>query len=523
MITLEAADLIEGDASTAAEVDYTINGVQEASSVVSIVALASGQLAGAKATLYTTPGSTTAIVKSIFLVNTGAAARTVNLYVQSDGSNSRRVIPEDLSLDANGGTAILSDHLYVFDSIGQLKTVSATGTHALLDGSIASDTAASAVTKGDLVIGNATPAWDDLGIGTDNHHLVVATDLPAWEELDISHDLTPTLGGELVGGGNDIKKIGVLTMTEQADAESDVAGDGQIWVNTATPNELYFTTDAGNDIALTTGTGKTAPLAHKDSHDPSGGDPLDTAAAAEISVVVAAGEGTAETFARSDHAHAINHAITDNHLVTVDGTANDTEHAVFTADGIAGLTDAELLSALSGDADAAFDWGGQNLTNVADIVLNNNETLRWKDSGGTDRSILHVGAANSVVFDSSHIQAASPGDAFLIRTNNDSDVITSRFTLTGGVATAVATWSAVTHTGLVLSGALDAGSQDIGTTGDITVKSDGSIIGAGTGANGIVLKNPKNAAASALSGTQLDVEIDIGGVPYHFTVYPTKA
>jgi len=26
-----------------------------------------------------------------------------------------------------------------------------------------------------------------------------------------------------------------------------------------------------------------------------------------------------------------------------------------------------------------------------------------------------------------------------------------------------------------------------------------------------------------LSGTQLDVEIDIGGTPYHFTVYPTKA
>jgi hypothetical protein len=50
-----------------------------------------------------------------------------------------------------------------------------------------------------------------------------------------------------------------------------------------------------------------------------------------------------------------------------------------------------------------------------------------------------------------------------------------------------------------------------------------TIAGAGTGANGIVLKNPKNAAASALSGTQKDVEIDIGGVPYHFTVYPTKA
>ena len=34
---------------------------------------------------------------------------------------------------------------------------------------------------------------------------------------------------------------GTLSLKEQADAESDTAGEGQIWVNTATPNELYFT------------------------------------------------------------------------------------------------------------------------------------------------------------------------------------------------------------------------------------------------------------------------------------------
>jgi hypothetical protein len=254
MITLEAADLIEGDANTAAEVDYTINGVQEASNVVSIIALASGQLANAKATIYTTPGSTAAIIKSIILVNTGASANTVNLYVQSDGSNSRRIIPEDLSLEANGGTLILADHLYVFDSTGQLKTVAASGgTHAILDGSMHSDSVADTVTKGSLIIGNATPKWDELDIGTDNHHLVVSTDTPAWEELDISHDPTPTLGGALDAGGNDINNGGVIHLTEQADAETNVAGKGQIWVNTATPDELYFTTDADDDIAITSG------------------------------------------------------------------------------------------------------------------------------------------------------------------------------------------------------------------------------------------------------------------------------
>ena len=43
---------------------------------------------------------------------------------------------------------------------------------------------------------------------------------------------------------------GTLSLKEQADAEADVAGEGQIWVNTATPNELYFTDDAGTDYDI---------------------------------------------------------------------------------------------------------------------------------------------------------------------------------------------------------------------------------------------------------------------------------
>ena len=46
---------------------------------------------------------------------------------------------------------------------------------------------------------------------------------------------------------------GTIKLKEQADADADTAAYGQLWVNTATPNELYFTNDAGNDIALTSG------------------------------------------------------------------------------------------------------------------------------------------------------------------------------------------------------------------------------------------------------------------------------
>jgi hypothetical protein len=37
------------------------------------------------------------------------------------------------------------------------------------------------------------------------------------------------------------------------------------------------------------------------------------------------------------------------------------------------------------------------------------------------------------------------------------------------------------------------------------------------------LKNLKNSAPTILSGGQKDIEIDIAGVKYYFTVYPTKA
>jgi hypothetical protein len=47
---------------------------------------------------------------------------------------------------------------------------------------------------------------------------------------------------------------GAVTLKEQGAADTDTAAYGQLWVKTATPNELYFTTDAGNDIQITSGT-----------------------------------------------------------------------------------------------------------------------------------------------------------------------------------------------------------------------------------------------------------------------------
>lgn len=73
--------------------------------------------------------------------------------------------------------------------------------------------------------------------------------------VDVVDDTSPTLGGALDAGGFDINNGGVIFLTEQAEAEADVAGKGQIWVDTATPNVLMFTDDAGTDFAVANTTG----------------------------------------------------------------------------------------------------------------------------------------------------------------------------------------------------------------------------------------------------------------------------
>jgi hypothetical protein len=67
---------------------------------------------------------------------------------------------------------------------------------------------------------------------------------------NIVEDTTPDLGGTLTGSGFDQTGMGTISMTEQAAANADVAGDGQVWVKTATPNQIWFTDDAGTDFQL---------------------------------------------------------------------------------------------------------------------------------------------------------------------------------------------------------------------------------------------------------------------------------
>ena len=66
-----------------------------------------------------------------------------------------------------------------------------------------------------------------------------------------------TLAAPVNMGGQDITNGGVIFLTEQAAAETDVTAKGQIWVDDSAPNRLFFTDDAGTDFDLTAGGGDT--------------------------------------------------------------------------------------------------------------------------------------------------------------------------------------------------------------------------------------------------------------------------
>jgi len=101
--------------------------------------------------------------------------------------------------------------------------------------------------------------------GTDTTALAtlrLTNDMGTDSNFEIKHDAwggtkfygNTTHSFTIANGGMFFSEHGSLAMKEKAAAAADTTAYGQLWVKTATPNELYFTTDAGDDIQLTSGT-----------------------------------------------------------------------------------------------------------------------------------------------------------------------------------------------------------------------------------------------------------------------------
>ena len=124
-ITLAAGDTIAGVAGSATAITYTITGDEIAAGVDAFKVLAQGQLPSAIATLYTVPGSTAAIVKTIHLVNTTGGTVTAELAVKGTAA-ANQILPPISSL-AGGFATYGDDGWNVYNSQGQKLGVGATG------------------------------------------------------------------------------------------------------------------------------------------------------------------------------------------------------------------------------------------------------------------------------------------------------------------------------------------------------------------------------------------------------------
>ena len=103
MIALGTSQALEGSATTASTVTYTITGLAANSATPPVgtayQVLAQGQLASSAGSMYNPGGSATALISSINLFNTGSSLQTVNLYLGGSAGSNQIVT---IVLPANG-------------------------------------------------------------------------------------------------------------------------------------------------------------------------------------------------------------------------------------------------------------------------------------------------------------------------------------------------------------------------------------------------------------------------------------
>ena len=115
----------------------------------------------------------------------------------------------------------------------------AVANHAILDGSVHTDSVADAVTRGSLIYGNATPKWDELVIGAANSVL--------WTDgTDVSWSAAPRLANIAYTGGTN--RITTATSSPHLTLTGDIKGTGvlalqgsTVSVNTAIKIDNSFT------------------------------------------------------------------------------------------------------------------------------------------------------------------------------------------------------------------------------------------------------------------------------------------
>ena len=176
--------------------------------------------------------STKMFITSVGNVGMGTESPAVDLEVL-DTTTSSATQGGNLRLSSNDGAAMADDHRLGVIEFAGAEDASATMTVGARIEAIC-DAGWSASENGAALLfyttdGNATQS--EVMRITSDKFVGIGTDAPN-QPLTIE---------------------GTMSMKEQANANADVAAYGQLWIKSDTPNSLYFTDDAGNDVAIAAG------------------------------------------------------------------------------------------------------------------------------------------------------------------------------------------------------------------------------------------------------------------------------
>ena len=184
-------------------------------------------------------------------------------------------------------------------------------------------------------------AWTNVENGTALYFYTTDGNASQTNVLKIDSNKKATFAGNVTTDGS-------VSLKEKAAAIADTAAYGQLWVKTATPNELYYTTDAGDDIQITSGTtlAATGDITGVTAGDglsgggTSGGVSLALDLKSNGGLEIQSGEvSVAQGISQYDVAQFAA-SVADNDFLRIDGTA------------VEGLSAAEVAAAIEGSIDA---------------------------------------------------------------------------------------------------------------------------------------------------------------------------
>ena len=163
----------------------------------------------------------------------------------------------DVTLGPGQGMWLFYDHdhdawtsLITPNKTGGLTGSGTTG-HALLDGSIHTDTVAATVSRGSIPYGNSTPKWDELVIGAANTVLRTDGTDAMWGKVNLSTDVTGTLPN---GNGGDPWTYVWKTTDETIQSDNAIGNDSTLVLSVTSgiryriKLDVWYTSNAAADF-----------------------------------------------------------------------------------------------------------------------------------------------------------------------------------------------------------------------------------------------------------------------------------